>query len=323
MKSFLNSSFPLPSFHRSLGSARLPIIEIILVVVILIVGSAYVYHYLSNADVDLSVVADNKPSASRSPSSDIDALSFSAESPRTDTEISTSASAASVVDERAPLPLSDPKVLRKYGLPASVPALNSSDGAMLYQLKLLKPASNIIEWSEAEDLARRFAIVIYNLSYGDIAYRYLPIARPAEQFSVLNKDGELTIDPASFSRYDAYAKAFSLLNSDRIVSIYRFFWPVMKRAFAELGEPNKSLHLEVLRTMGLMLETPKLNAPPHLMKVGVTYKYVDSEIENLAAVQKLLLRVGPSNSQLIVNKLIELKKRLQHPPAARAAGKAS
>lgn len=210
---------------------------------------------------------------------------------------------------RAPAPLVDEQLKREYKLPPAVPELNNSDNDLHSQLQQLSALKNIVAWSDAQDLARRFVVLVYNLAEGEIAHRYLPLNSPTP-FRAAGSGAALHISPASYARYDGYADAFAAMDAKRAVSIYRYFWPALKSAFAELGEPRKSLHSEGLKAIDHLMQTPEISGNIKLVQPSVYYKYADPSLERLSSAQKQMLRLGPRNSALIKNKLREIKQLL-------------
>ncbi len=210
---------------------------------------------------------------------------------------------------RAPAPFIDEELKREYKLPPAVPELNDSDNDLLSQLQELSSLKEIVAWSDAKDLARRFVVLVYNLAEGEVAHRYLPLNSPGP-FTTAGSGASLMMSPASYARYDGYADAFAAMDAKRAVSIYQFFWPTLKAAFAELGESRKSLHSEGLKAIDHLLQTPQISGDIKLVQPSVFYKYADPSLERLSSAQKQMLRLGPRNSALVKNKLREIKALL-------------
>ncbi len=210
---------------------------------------------------------------------------------------------------RAPAPLNNEQLKREYQLPPAVPELNDSDDDLHSQLQQLVALKGIVAWSDARDLARRFVVLVYNLAEGEIAHRYLPLNSPG-LFTAAGSGTSLRISTQSYARYDAYADAFAAMDAKRAVSIYRYFWPTLKAAFAELGEPRKSLHSEGLKAIDHLLQAPEITGDIKLVQPSVYYKYADPSLERLSSAQKQMLRLGPRNSALVKNKLREIKALL-------------
>ena len=275
------------------GSGRSIVLDVIVVSCVLLVAGFFAYRYF----------ADSEPGNNTLKSKPNDDAAYD----------SSNAQANSAEELMRPLPLSEEsgdELQRKYDLPAETPDLNESDDDLLTQLQLLSSLEGIVAWSDAADLARRFVVLIYNLAEGEVADNSLPLNSPKESFSVLGSGTQLRVDPKSYQRYDVYADAFAALDSERAITIYRFFWPTLEAAFAELGEPKKSLHNESIKAIDHLLAAPDHPGDIKLVQPSVYYRYADPKLERLTPAQKQMLRLGPRNRALIKAKLTELKSLL-------------
>ncbi len=286
------------------GSQRRPLwIDAVVIGIILLVAAVFAYRYFADFEPDYtSLPTRDSGRDSDYTSSDYDSNPGDTQTYPVDGEDSNVAS--------APAPLEDPEVKEQYELPEKSPQLNNSDEDLLSQLRKLSSLQGVVAWSDAQDLARRFVVLVYNLAEGDVAHRYLPLSSPKEKFRVLGQGKSLRIDPASFDRYTLYSDAFAAMDSDRAVSIYRFFYPALEAAFAELGEPQKSLHKELLIGIDHLLQTPDLSGDIYLVQPSVYYKFADPAVEALSPAQKQMLRLGPANRALVKAKLEEIKQLL-------------
>ena len=275
---------------QSRRSATSGIIIDVLVFGVLAAIAAYIYIVLTDKDVILE---------SASPSQAAPSVSQAA----------TESVATLAAPEAKPLPLEEAETEQSYGLPEDVPKLNTSDELLLDQLRMFTSLEAIIDWSQAADLARRFVSLVYNMSEGSLPHKYLPLFAPQERFSVISKGG-LKMNPKSYQRYDVYAKAFAGIDTDHLAATYRFFWPVLNKAFQELGEPKKSLHSETLKAIEHVLAAPVIDGDIRLVQPAVYYRFADSELESLSSVQKQMLRIGPDNSALVKAKLKEIQAKI-------------
>lgn len=277
------------------STGRPIIIDIVVVSIVLLVVVIVAYQYFSDFEPDYSTVKYS------------DDESYSSNPGET-----TTLTLNNLVSENlmAPAPLDDAELQEKYDLPEQPPELNDSDDDLLTQLQGLTSLKGIVAWSDAADLARRFVVLIYNLAEGEVAHKSLPLNNPDSTFSANGQGASLRIAAASYQRYDAYAEAFASMDSERAVAIYRFFWPALNSAFAELGEPKKSLHNEAMKALDHLLATPDIGDEIKLVQPAVYYRYADPELERLSAAQKQMLRLGAKNRALIKAKLQEIKELL-------------
>jgi hypothetical protein len=193
-----------------------------------------------------------------------------------------------------------------YGLPDTLTALENADPLLNEQVGLLFPGERVWDSSAASELVSKFVGFIYALAEGDIDYRMLPLQSPKERFSVSNNGDEIYLKVESYQRYSQYAEAFAELDVERAIAVYKFFWPMLDQLFQQYGEPEKTLHGELLESLDLLLAAPELDKPPRLIRPTVYYQFADPRLEALPGAQKQLVRMGPENTRLIKNKLRSL-----------------
>ncbi|MFK8018943.1 MAG: DUF3014 domain-containing protein [Pseudomonadales bacterium] len=277
------------------GSGRSIVLDVIVVICVLLVAGFFAYRYFANLEPDYSTQSPSRYD-------DVSYNGYADDAQNSDTE-----------ELLRPQPLSEDQgeeLQKKYDLPKETPQLNESDDDLLTQLQLLSSLKGIVAWSDAADLARRFVVLVYNLAEGQVAHKSLPLNSPQQSFSALGSGASLRVDPKSYQRYDVYADAFAAMDSERAIAIYRFFWPTLEAAFAELGEPRKSLHNESIKAIDHLLTAPDQVGDIKLVQPSVYYRYADPKLERLTPAQKQMLRLGPRNRALIKAKLAELKSLL-------------
>ena len=146
-----------------------------------------------------------------------------------------------------------------------------------------------------DNLVERGTAVVDSLSRGIVLSKLLPVAPPKGKFTVLETDGQLTINPASYQRYDAYAEAIEELDTATLVETFHRFRPLLEEAYAGLGYEAEDFDNAVIRALDLILATPRINEPVAVVKSEAIYKHVDPELEQRPALQKQLLRMGSEN----------------------------
>lgn len=267
---------------------------LLLIIVAALAGGAYYYFQLQRDQGSTAVVAD-KAADSAAPT----------------------VAAATRETQDLPYPVLDaienaqsvsPKP--SFNLPQTLPAVDESDAPLLQQLNAGLSNTSLLDRAALNDLARKFVAFTYALAAGDVDYRALPLLPLKSSFSVIGSKETLRLNPASYERYDAYAQAFSHLDVERSIAVYRFFWPLFNELFTQYGEPNKNLHSELLQAVKLLQDTPTLAEPPRLIRQTVYYQFADPKLEALPGAQRQLMRMGPENTRLIKEKLRELSLAL-------------
>ncbi|MEO2280818.1 DUF3014 domain-containing protein [Pseudoalteromonas pernae] len=189
-----------------------------------------------------------------------------------------------------------------------LPTLDESDAVVSERVEQsLAQAS--AELLVNDDLIRRTVVFVNNLAEGKVAANHSPVTKPDQPFTVA--EGEvLTMDPASFKRYDPYVDILTSLQTEQLVSLYERYEPLIEQAYGEIGAPNSSFEERLAQAIDLLLDTPEMTTQIPLLKDSVTYKYAYSEWENLPPAQKQLLRMGPENVAKVKAVLKELRSQL-------------
>ena len=95
------------------------------------------------------------------------------------------------------------------------------------------------------------------------------------------------------------------------------FYPLLQRAYEELGYPGRYFNDCVVEVIDNLLATPKVAAPVKVKRVviderhpapGPDYVFEDSSLERSTAGQKVMLRMGPDNAAIVTAKLAELRR---------------
>ncbi|MBT4521457.1 MAG: DUF3014 domain-containing protein [Halieaceae bacterium] len=160
------------------------------------------------------------------------------------------------------------------------------------------------------NLVERGTALIHAFSNGAMLNKMLPVAQPKGKFAVLAAEGNTAIDPASYSRYDTYAKAIDALDTAIIVSTFHQFRPLLEQAYAELGYRDEDFDNALIRALDVVIATPRIDKPIAVVKSEAIYKYVDPTLEQLSDLQKQLLRMGPQNTARIQRQAQALRSAL-------------
>jgi len=126
---------------------------------------------------------------------------------------------------------------------------------------------------------------------------------------------KLYLNPDNYARYTPFVKFATRLNSQRLVMLYRHFYPLFQAAYEELGYPSAYFNDRLVDVIDHLLEAPDVAGSVKLVRPHVLYKYADPELEALSAGQKLFIRVGPGHAAALKDKLRELRLLLTGSPA--------
>jgi hypothetical protein len=199
--------------------------------------------------------------------------------------------------------------------PIDLPPLAQSDPLVRELAGDLSTRAELDEWLLANDLLWRFTISVMNVAEGTSPRHQLSVMAPRRAFKARVQEGRITIDPASYARYDGIADVFTSLHTRATVRLFERLRPLLDQAYADLGFPDASLDDTLRRALSELLLTPQLEGEPLLAPGIVSYEYEDPRLEALSPAQKQLLRTGPGNVARIQAKLREFAAKLGVPEA--------
>ena len=154
------------------------------------------------------------------------------------------------------------------------------------------------------------AAFIDGLGRGVILKKLLPGDPPKQAFSVVEEGEVIYISPSSYQRYDSYTDTRTALDSKRLVSSFHALRPMYEQAFQYLGLDPGDFDNTIIRALDQVLATPEIIEPIALQPKSVVYIFADPALENLPAVQKQLLRMGPDNISRIKQQARALREGL-------------
>ncbi len=170
------------------------------------------------------------------------------------------------------------------------------------------------------DLVRRWTVVTDNLAEGVSPRAQLGFLAPGRPFSVVNRRGKHVIAPESYGRYDEFADAVASVDARAVASVYRELHPVLEAAYRALGYPTASLDGVTARALHRLEAAPTRDGAVVVRREGRAFLFADDRLEDLGAVEKQLLRMGPRNTRLLQAKAREILDALGLPAGAQVAG---
>jgi hypothetical protein len=98
--------------------------------------------------------------------------------------------------------------------------------------------------------------------------------------------------------------------------MYKQYYPLFQQAYVDLGYPEGYFNDRLVEVIDHLLATPDVTGPVMLRRPSVNYEFVDPELENRSAGQKMLIRIGPQNAAIVKVKLRELRNAIAKQEAA-------
>jgi len=188
-----------------------------------------------------------------------------------------------------------------------LPPLHESDTFFLNELSANSQQSLFVP----VDIIRNMVVFVDNFSRGELVINFSPLQRPQENFSVTTQKDTLFINSDSYLRYEGYALAIDSLNTEKFIELYTMIMPLIDEAYQEIGYPSGSFNQTLDKAIDHLLETPIIHYKLKLISPSVMYQYADEHIEALPNTQKLMLRMGPHNLQMVQEKLKEIQNEIQ------------
>ncbi|PLW69805.1 DUF3014 domain-containing protein [Pseudohalioglobus lutimaris] len=195
---------------------------------------------------------------------------------------------------------------------APQPALTLEESDVAVRQTLSAPLQDtVLAAALSEDsLLERSAAFLDAAGNGAVLREVLPFPAPSGEFSVTQVDGQTVIDPKSYARYDAYAKAVAAVDTATLANAFHRFRPLAEQAYANLGYPAEEFDNALIRALDEVIAVPVLQAPAALVAGIETYAYQDPALEELSPMARQILRMGPDNQAIIQQKARALRTAL-------------
>ncbi|WGL18418.1 DUF3014 domain-containing protein [Microbulbifer bruguierae] len=205
--------------------------------------------------------------------------------------------------------------------PRQLPALDDSDKEARADIASLSSGQELAEWVEPQEVVRKWVAAVNTATKGDLMHKNRPF--PNLKGGIIVKELEIRPDGAkvyvlsqeNYQRYDKPVRLLAMVDTDKAVGLYQFWYPRLKQAYGELGLKNKNFHAAVLAAIDQVLAAPDIEGPIKLVRPTVYYKFEDPQLEKMPGLHKLMIRIGPDNAARVKEKLRELKASLQNLPS--------
>jgi len=225
-----------------------------------------------------------------------------------------SAPATAVAPEHVDAPQRAVEPLGGDAAPIVLPPLDESDALVREMVKKISSHPRVAAWLATDGLIRNFTLVVANVAEGKTPAGQLRVLRPSSNFRVVERSGDLNIDPRTYERYDALAAAAASLDPKGSARLYATLKPRVEEAYRELGFPNTPFDRTLERAIVQLLGTPLLDGPVRIEPRGIGYRFAAPGLEALSPAQKQLLRTGSRNVRVVQASFREIAHALGIPP---------
>ncbi len=226
-------------------------------------------------------------------------------------EISDTPSTSGAMPAQAPAqPVTNPDVAGPTVESAPpLPELEHSDPEVRASLGDILPATAQPSL-QPDELLRRSSVQIDGFAHGKLLRDKLPLPAVPGKLVVEERGEQRFLSPANFTRYDALGDALAELDTDALASWFNRYEPLLQQAVSELGNGDRNIRRLVLAGLDLMLAAPAPGGEIELVRPSVFYKFADPALEALPETQKLLIRMGPRNRELVLERVRKLRESL-------------
>lgn len=182
-------------------------------------------------------------------------------------------------------------------------------------------AKAVATFLQIDEFPRRLVTTVDNLARSHAPSVLWPVHPTPDRFMVDQLDGAPVIGADNGSRYTPLVLLVEEVDAVRMVDLYVRMYPLLQRAYEELGFPNRYFNDRMMDVIDLLLATPEVEYPVKLqltevkgpiapLRPWVRYEFADPDLESLSAGQKILVRVGSVNQRRLKGKLAEIRQEL-------------
>ena len=232
----------------------------------------------------------------------------------------------------APPPVAAPTV--RYPVPparsAHTLSLEEADARVKSALVDLLGNKTVRSFLRTDDALRKFVATVDNLATDNATAQMWPVGQTAGRFDTEGRDGAVAISAKNADRYAPFVRLVQGLDTKQAVALYVRFYPLLQRAYEELGYPGRYFNDRVVEVIDNLLATPKVAGPVKVKRVvvdgaapsaGGLYVFEDPTLERSTAGQKIMLRMGHDNAESVSAKLADIRRIITTTPALAATTK--
>jgi hypothetical protein len=234
--------------------------------------------------------------------------------------------------EPAPPPPPDPEPAKPtvaHPVPAGarheLPSLDQSDAYFGRVLRELAGRKGVASFLNLDGFARRFVATVNNLGSDSASTERWPVRETPGRFQTDTRDDHLVIGPRNAARYTPFVSFVDAIDSRKAVAAYVAMYPLLQRAYEDLGEPTPYFNDRVVAVIDDLLAAPDLAEPVRVKHISVDgaspppgaarlFLYEDSSLERRTAGQKILMRIGQDNARRLKAKLVDIRALLVSRP---------
>ena len=193
-------------------------------------------------------------------------------------------------------------------LPTEEPLPELSDSDEPFHLALGEVTGRVgLTQLLSEELIHHIVVTVDNLPRKHLPARTVPLKRAEGVFIVNDKDDSLVIGAGNGKRYALHVAAAKSINSTQLVDLYRRYYPLFQSAYQELGYPQAHFNDRLVVAIDDLLAAPEPTPPVRLAQPKILFEYANPRLEERSAGQKIMIRIGQENADILRKKLAEIR----------------
>ncbi len=200
------------------------------------------------------------------------------------------------------------------GTPEPTPApvdLAQGDALLKDAAASLSSNLDLAHWLAHPDIVRRVVAAMVQVGEGESPRETLGFLTVPGVFSVVEKRNKKTrqkqvfISPKSNARYNSVAQVIGSIDAAAAGQLYAKVRPYAESVFREIAPAGKNFDDALTKAIDTLASVPIIDAPLEVAALdeGIGYRFIDPNLESLSRAQKHLLRMGPTNGRMVVEKL--------------------
>jgi hypothetical protein len=191
-----------------------------------------------------------------------------------------------------------------------LPLLGASDTEFRQSLLGLFDVAPLDRYLVPQDIIRRFVAMIDNLPERSLPMRIRAVRKIDGAFVVQQQGDSFTLAPGNDARYAGFVDVVKLADAKHVAQLYFRYYPLFQDAYEELGHTGHYFNDRLVQVIDHLLATPQVAGAIPLTRPKVFYEFADPSLEALSSGQKILIRMGPQNAEIVKAKLRELRAQI-------------
>ena len=215
--------------------------------------------------------------------------------------------AAAEAPSHYPVPATEPTPAAT----APLPQLDGSDQAVREELEQSIGKAPVEAFLLPAEFLRRFVALIDSLDRHPVPLEFRPMKHVAG-LPVTKAEGPdgFVLQPDDARRYTPWVNALQSADTQKLVEMYLRYYPLLQKAYEDLGYPGKYFNDRVVQIIDHLLATPEVPGPIELVRPKVLFQFADPSLEQRSWGQKALVRMGQDNAAAVKAKLVDLRGRI-------------